>query len=175
MSSDLADLSQRFLAGRATLLAYLLGVVRDHAVAEDLLQEVFLALTRACAKGEDITDLPAWCRGVGRNLALKGWRSQRRAPVLVDSALLARLDQAFAERDADDELDRRRAALAACRERLPAHAEELLRKRYGDDLPVADIASDLGRTPAAVMMALSRLRRDLAECVAKRLRLDGAS
>jgi RNA polymerase sigma-70 factor (ECF subfamily) len=147
-------------------------VVRHHATAEDLLQEVYLALTRACAKGEDIADLPAWCRGVGRNLALKGWRSQRRATVVVDSALLARLDQAFTERDAEDDLERRRSALAACRERLPQHADELLRKRYGATQPVADIATDMGRTPAAVMMALSRLRRELADCVMRRLRAE---
>lgn len=168
MATDLAAISARFLAGREPLFAYAFALVRSRTVAEDLFQDVYLALTRAVERGEDIADMPAWCRGVARNLALRHWRERQRLERLPAAELLDGIDRAFAEDDGDDQ-EALVGALAACRGLLGAGAISLLDLKYVHDLPMAAIAERSRRSERAVITALARIRRRLMDCIAGRL------
>jgi RNA polymerase sigma-70 factor (ECF subfamily) len=172
MDSELPLISARFLAGRERLFAYVLALVRSRAVAEDIFQDVYLALARAVGQGEAIQDLPAWCRGVARNLALRHWRERERIERLPATALLDGIDRAFAEDDGDDDEALMRA-LAACRGGLGAQAMALLDLRYVHDLPMRAIAERTRRSERAVITALALIRRKLMDCIAVRLAQTG--
>lgn len=168
MGNDLTAISARFLAGRERLFAYAFALVRSRTVAEDIFQDAYLALARAVERGEEITDLPAWCRGVARNLALRHWRERQRLERLPSAELLDGIDRAFAEDDGDDPqelID----ALAACRGLLGTGAIALLDLKYVHDLPMAAIAERTQRSERAVITALARIRRRLMDCIAGRL------
>ena len=167
MDRDLPRLSAQFLAGRERLFAYALALVRSRTVAEDLFQDTYLALTQAVARGEAIADLPAWCRGVVRNLALRHWQERQRLAHLPSGELLDRIDRAFAEEADDDEHLMR--ALATCRGTLGGDALGLLDLKYVQDLPMRTIAERTRRTERAVITALARIRRRLMDCIATRL------
>lgn len=167
MASDLPLISARFLAGRERLFAYALALVRSRTVAEDLFQDTYLALTRAVERGEVIADLPAWCRGVARNLALRHWRERERVERLPATELLDGIDRAFAEEDDGDEALMR--ALATCRGGLGAAALSLLDLKYVHDLPMRAIAEQTRRSERAVITALARIRRRLMDCIASRM------
>lgn len=63
------------------LLRYLMSLRTPIADAEEIVQEVFLALFRHLRNGKPQTNLPAWTFAVAHNLALKGrMRKQREAP-----------------------------------------------------------------------------------------------
>lgn len=168
MSSDLPLISARFLAGRERLFAYALALVRSRAVAEDIFQDVYVALTRAVERGDVIADLPAWCRGVARNLALRHWQERERVERLPATELLDGIDRAFAEDDGDDDEALMRA-LAACRAGLSASALSLLDLKYLHDLPMRAIAEQTRRSERAVITALARIRRRLMDCIASRI------
>lgn len=167
MDSELSLISARFLAGRERLFAYALVLVRTRAVAEDLFQDTYLALTRAIERGEVIVDLAAWCRGVTRNLALRHWQESERIERLPATELLDGIDRAFADEDDDDEALMR--ALATCRGSLGASALALLDLKYVHDLPMRAIAEQTRRSERAVITALARIRRRLMDCIATRV------
>ncbi len=171
MDDDLPLISARFLAGRERLFAYVLALVRSRAVAEDIFQDCYLTLTRTVARGETIADLPAWCRGVARNLALRHWNERERLERLPAAELLDGIEQAFAEDDDDDEA--LMTALAACRGGLADHAVALLDLKYVHDLPMRAIAERTRRSERAVITALAAIRRKLMDCISVRLAKTG--
>jgi RNA polymerase sigma-70 factor (ECF subfamily) len=81
---------------------------------------------------------------------------------------------AFAEQSANQDYWRaRQEALTECIQELPERAQNLLRLKYEHGLPATEVAGQLRQTSAAVLMALSRLRRALRDCAEKKLRLQG--
>jgi RNA polymerase sigma-70 factor (ECF subfamily) len=66
-------------------------------------------------------------------------------------------------------IDASRAALRQCLESVQATARRLFELRYHEGRPYARIADDLHMTSAAVRMSLTRVRRQLAECVRSRM------
>src|SRR5690242_14704515 len=66
------DLAGAAHAHRLGIWRYLRFLGCDDAAADDLTQETFLAVARgASGNGEPVRDLPAYLRGIARNLFLK--------------------------------------------------------------------------------------------------------
>jgi RNA polymerase sigma-70 factor (ECF subfamily) len=168
MGDDLANLSARFLADRQRLFAYVFALVRSRPVAEDIVQDVYLTISRAVERGEAIADLAAWCRGVARNLALRHWQERQRLERLPPADLLDGIERSFAEETGDEDEALLRA-LAACRQALPTAMLALLDLKYVHDLPMRDIAERSRRSERAVITALAKLRRRLQDCISTRL------
>ena len=172
MAAALKELSSQFLSDRYGLMAFIYGLLRDPTAAEDIFQEVWVKLAEAAERGRAIDDMPAWCRGVARNLILRHWNEAKRVVVTADSELLAAVEQAFAEQDALRSVwQARRETLVACIRDLPGHARELLALKYEQGLTAATIAERLGGSVDRLFVTLSRLRHSLAECIERRLRL----
>ncbi len=165
---SVADLQASFLAGRECLFAYTLAVVRSRVIADDICQDVYLALLKAVDQDTAIGDLPAWCRGVARNLALRYWHDHRRTQRLPASILLERIDEAFSDDDDDDDAALAQA-LNVCRQGLGQAALTLLDLKYAEDLTMIAIAARTRRSERAVITALARIRRTLLECINRRL------
>ena len=174
MADGLKDLTSRFLAERHLLMAFIYGLVRDAGIAEDLFQEVWLKLAEASEKGTPIDDLGKWCRGVARNLILHHWREKRSRTVVADSRIVDLAARAFDEQVASGRFgSSRRQALVECVGSLPGHSREIIHLKYEQGLTVEAVAERVQRPASGIMMALSRVRKALALCVEKRLRLAG--
>ena len=110
-------------------------------------------------------------KGIARLEALK-WRQRlaRRREVLSPEAidLLHAAGQDEDEDEADPFADRRER-LPACVAALPEASRQLLALRYEEGLGAKDIAGRVGRTPAAIDMALSRIRRLLRVCIERQI------
>lgn len=174
MADGLKDLTSRFLAERHLLMTFIYGLIRDAGAAEDLFQEVWLKLAETSEKGARVEDLGKWCRGVARNLILHHWREKRSRTVVTDSRIVELAARAFDEQAASGRFGSdRRQALIACVSTLPGNSRELIRLKYEQGLTVDAVAQRVQRPASGIMMALSRLRKALAVCVDKRLRLAG--
>lgn len=176
MDERMKSYAAEFLASRHHLMAYILGTIRNPVAAEDVFQDVWLALVEAVSANQQIDSVPAWCRGVARNLILHHWRETRRPTVCADEQMLDLMDSAMRKfADASDIWDVRRHALSGCLERLPEESRRLLQLKYEEGLQSEEIAQRLRRTSAAVMMALSRVRQALGECISRRVAAEDAS
>lgn len=67
-----------------SLLRYAAALTRSPALAEDLVQEAFLALYRELAAGVEVANARAWTLRVVRNLAHNDARGQRRLVMFPD-------------------------------------------------------------------------------------------
>lgn len=179
MYQEIKDRRQRlttqFLANRHGLFAYIYGLVRNTHDAEDIFQEVWLRFSNAIGdENSEIQDAAKWCRGAARNLVLHYWRDRQGGKVVVDQELIELVDQAFVEHEPSaDYLLARQQALGECIGELPARSREMLRLKYERGLSSERVADELAQTVAAVLMALSRIRKALRECAERKLRLEG--
>lgn len=169
------ELATEFIANRHLLMSFISGLVRDAHEAEDIFQEVWLRLARADEQGVVIENQLKWCRGVAKNLILHYWRDSRNAKVIADSELLQFLDYvelAYEEGDTSpDKWSDRQQALHECLSGLPEKSRQLLKLKYDEGCSILQICERLGKSSAAVVKALLRLRSALAVCVSKRMRL----
>ena len=169
------ELATEFLANRHVLMSFIAGLVRDVHEAEDIFQEVWIRLAKASEQGVVIENQLKWCRGVAKNLILHYWRDHRTAKVIADSDLLAFLNYvelAYEEKETTpDQWNDRQQALHDCVNALPGKSRQLLKLKYDEQCTIVEICERLGKSSAAIVKALLRLRSALAVCVEKKLRL----
>jgi RNA polymerase sigma-70 factor (ECF subfamily) len=151
------DVESLFRVHERSLGRFLLGIVGDLELAEDLLQETFLA---ACRWPQRISgaDAPeAWLFGVARHLALSALRRRYRLGAALRRASRDHPSAAvpMSTRDAIDLLSP-----------LTPDDRALVLLRYWYGFHAAEIASITGRTPAAVRKRLERCRAALQPHVA---------
>ena len=151
--------------------AVLLMMTRDAQVAEDLLQETLIVAYHKMPDALDGAEAARYLREIARRGALHHIsRSRGKKVVSVDPGLLETI---AAHPEPEAARDPRRDALARCLEALPENARQLVDSHYGDGLTAKVIASKTGRTLSAVLVALHRIRRGLADCVQTRLEAEG--
>ena len=167
--TDISKAKTAFFEQRQKLQAYLVSLTTDAHLAEDMLQEVWLAFSASSERGEVIENLPAWCRGVAKNLCMKHWRDKGRRPQHCSAEVLELVDRAFEEQDAAEERRERQSALVACLEALPQHAQDLLKQKYDENLSFAEMAKLSNKKESSLMVTVSRLRKKLRQCINAKL------
>jgi RNA polymerase sigma-70 factor (ECF subfamily) len=99
------------------------------------------------------------------------WRTKRRDRHVFSESLIATLAEDALGRDSTT-TDRQRA-LDACVEGLPPRQRDLVRMFYGENKSADTIAASWDRTVHAVYKALKVMRKNLLECVERRLAAEG--
>jgi len=160
----------RLLEGESRGLArFILALVGDRHVADDIFQTTCLDLWQRRATFRPGTDFGAWARTVARYRVLRFWRKSGRERVAFSSDAIDRLADAVPSLPPAEDLARRRSALDACLETLASADRDLLRRRYNDGVAVKDLARETSQSEGGLKMALMRLRRRLERCVMARL------
>ena len=140
------------------ILAYVRNHITSQEDAEDLVAEVFLA----AIENETFASLSekakqSWLWRVTRNKVIDVYRrSKTRHSVNLDHAAeYLYEDEQFSPENAalrqDDYMD-----LYAHLQRLPAHQQEILRLRFGQELSCGEIATALRKQENVVRVTLSR-------------------
>lgn len=155
---------------REALLSHAFALVRDWVKAEDVVQDAFIVVMNKWADFRPGSSLFHWVRQIVHYKALEAARARRLSPVEED--LLARV-AASMDRGLDDEIaDRlrlRRQALQRCMSHLDARSAGLLAGFYTEAQSCESLAQSQRRSVNAVRLALSRLRKQLQECVSRQL------
>lgn len=145
------------------------------ADADDVVQEIFLAVSNhldGFRRDRAGDTLRGWLRVVTRNMVLLHFRKSGRQPQgSGDTGALARLQELADttpgpsdDADNEGELDGlRRRALEMVRQDFEERTWHMFWLAVVEERPVADIATELGVTPAAVRKAKSRVLHRLKE------------
>ena len=159
----MAELYDRY--GRM-IYSLTLRVVRDHAAAEDLVQETFIRIwTRAQSIHEKTVTLGPWLLAVARNRAIDHFRSaggRERKNVELEEIHHPRLySQVESDLLASDKTRRVRAAM----EKLAPNYRQVMELAYFEGLSQSEMAEKLGQPLGTiktwVRAALRNLREEL--------------
>lgn len=148
-----ATLAEVFELSYRRLVVQMYGVVGDFAEAEDVVQEAFVRASAAGRRFRRVDNPEAWLRRTAINLHRNRWRKLRNF-----SRVQARLEVAPADPAG---LEEHVAVIAALR-LLSDAQREVLALHYLADLPVREIAEQLGVAEGTVKSRLMRGREALA-------------
>ena len=149
---------------------FCMKLCRDHADAEDVLQETFLALARTISDFRGDASLSTWLYAVARSFCIKKHRRLRPTTSLADAGGTDETDGPALSTDAptpDAILEGREVELAVERalRSLEPEAREVLLLRDMEGCSAAEVADVLGISVAAVKSRLHRARLQLRERV----------
>lgn len=152
-----------FTAHEPALRAYVRRLVPTRADADDVLQEVSVVLWEKFAEFREGGDFRAWAFGVARYEVLAWMRDRGRDRLVLDEEVVARLaEETTAQEPA---LERQRAALERCLEKVEPDQRGLLMEAYQSGARIQQVAAESGRTVAGFYQWLHRMRRLLLDCV----------
>jgi RNA polymerase sigma-70 factor (ECF subfamily) len=160
-----------FLAAQPDLRAFIGAMVRDPVTREDIFQEVAMILWKTFQRYDPERSFGAWARGVAAHKIMEDRRVRSRLPESCTEEALEALSISFAKEDADAPWQDREKALSYCLELLPERTARFIDQRYHHQRPVDVIAQEANMTVDALYQTLSRVRRQLRECVQRRLGL----
>jgi RNA polymerase sigma-70 factor, ECF subfamily len=161
---------QLFVKHQRQLRAFVLALWPDITASDDILQEVFLTVTRKASDFCKGTDFVAWARAIAQYKVIEARRNEGRNKVVADvlEALAADCPPNWAD-------DRRLSALSRCMKTLAPKARELIQLRYVDELTPSEIAKRLTRTVNSIGVALAKARVLLRDCMENQLTSGDAS
>jgi RNA polymerase sigma-70 factor, ECF subfamily len=156
------DLAETYLQLRLQLGTYLRRQVRDPAVAEDLLQQLFVKAQVALTSGHHIGNLVGWLYAAARTTVIDYHRANRVQTV--------ELPEDLASSEADD--SQLHQQLAAClrplAEQLPAMYRDTLVATDFMGAAMRDVALQQGVSISAIKSRAARaramLKESLSEC-----------
>lgn len=155
-----------FVEHHMRIKGFVFALLPDFALADDVVQETFLTITRKAPKFELGTDFLKWACSIARFKVMEARRAAAKdIRTLSDSTmeLLASAPAAAAD-------DLRADHLKQCLARLSPKAREAIDLRYHEDRSPAQIAEKLGWTAESAYSVLSRTRTFLRVCIEQRMK-----
>jgi RNA polymerase sigma-70 factor (ECF subfamily) len=169
-SGDSAAMTSFYNLYRNRLYSLILDQVdRDEAIAEDLVQEVFLAALSSLDKFRGDSQLYTWLRSIALHKINDFYRDQARQPQSRKSSADSddlELEQARANEPPThsvmEDKEVRQSVHQALAD-LPDDYQEVLVLKYLRDMPVLAISQIMGRSPKSVEGLLSRARKAMRD------------
>lgn len=167
---DREEIAETLLRGRLSLIAFYGVITHDHHAAEDVYQDVCVKAFagKMDLEFESIDKLLSWARVTGRNRAIDLVKARDGRYVGLSPQLLDVLAASWKGRTDHPNLGR--SALKECLERLTARSREIVRLRYFDGLRSGDVARAMAVDVNTFYRALTRIHRQLANCVRGKVR-----
>lgn len=169
------QVAQLLMQHRTSLYGYIFACVRNHADAEDILQNVCVAVSESITQLTSEEGFFPWAREIARRRVLAYRRTALREAAL-DPDLVRQLAEAADQLEEREPASEQWIALTACLESLPPRSRRLIVTRYGDNGGRAEhLAARFGRSVQGIYAQIKRIKAVLRECVQRRLELEGMS
>jgi RNA polymerase sigma-70 factor, ECF subfamily len=162
---------KKALENRSAIMGLIVGLVRDPDVAEDLFQDVIVAIAESQRDFESEQEFLAWSWGVARNTVRRHWAATKRLPQAVDPTILeVTADVMMAEPDVDI-WHEEKGHLRHCLKKLSDRNRRLFQFRYADNLKGPALAEKAQMGAGSLRNTLLRIRRSLRACIEGRASL----
>jgi RNA polymerase sigma-70 factor (ECF subfamily) len=165
------DFAELYAGCHLELLRYVLTLLPDRHLAEDVVQETARVLWRKFGDYDRGRPFWPWARGIAHFEVRKA-----RSRLAVRNRWFSNetIERLAEERTAhEDTLVRQREALAACVEKLDSESRKLLESRYASGASLRQFAERQGKSANALYLTIHRIRLRLVECVNRTLKLEG--
>ena len=171
MSSE--ELESWILAHQAEVYRYVRYLGADsQSIAEDLVQDTFLVAFKSSSPPavNDERVRAAWLRGIARNLFYNFCRRNKKNPVKVNSEQLEQAEVVWTQdflsgSDGFEAIE----ALRGCVSKLEDRQRGIIDNFYTQDKSRAELARLYKMSEDGMKSLMRRIRRDLADCIRRRL------
>jgi RNA polymerase sigma-70 factor (ECF subfamily) len=171
-----AKFEQLYRDAQPKIQSLIYSLIHSKSDTEDLLQRCGLILWKKFETYEPSVgsnshlnpdaSFMAWAYGIVVYETKNYYRTSSRDKHRFQSELMDQLAQRHMEMTAFTEESVE--ALQKCLEQLPDKDRKLLQQIYWDEVPIQDMAQELGIMTQSLYNRLSRMRQRLAQCVEKR-------
>ena len=166
VSHDVKAFMRLWSESAPRIRGYIYTLLGSGSDVDDLLQQVSLIAWQKFGQYEPNTDFFRWSSRIAHLEVLQYFRKQRRVALpsqeLMDS-ITAETELMLLQLNLQSE------ALGDCLKKLKSQDQELVYLRYHDDMPILEIATQIGRTGSAVYKAFHRIHEQLYQCVKRYL------
>ena len=145
---------------------YILSLLPDRMLADDVLQETNLVLWRKAAEYDPAQLFLPWAFTIAFFQVKAARRDAGRDRHVFDDSLVEIL---AVEHQADAPSGDLEAALEKCLGELSESNRHLILARYQPGASVQDLAAERKQTPTALSLALLRIRKALETCIERKL------
>ena len=152
---------------------YLLTLASNYTDADELYQDVGMTLWEKFDEFTPGTSFEAWARQVALNKVRNFRKLRRHGTVLCSPEFLDTIHERFTEQA--ETLNAQHTVFADCFNKLPRKQKDLITQRYEPGATPKSVASQTGRSLAAVYQALRRIHNSLFDCVRKATLGEGVS
>lgn len=166
-----AEVQALFVHHAFQLRGFVVALMPDLALVDDIVQETFLTVTAKAGTFDADRDFLPWACGVARFKIMEARRKAARQCQPLSEEVLEALCAAEPPATPDEE---RLARLVACLEKLPRQSRRIVELFYQQAHKPAEIARHVGWSVNAVYVALSRARTALRQCVERKGALEAA-
>jgi RNA polymerase sigma-70 factor (ECF subfamily) len=163
--ADHREFLREFLTVRDRIFAFLLSVIGNRQIAEDLFQDVSVLLWEKFDQYQPGTSFVAWARQIAFNLVRNERRRLARSRLIFSEAAMTAIENAFQELDDEAVEEEWLNRLDECVGELGPASQALLKLRYHKEQSLQAIADHLGRTMAGVNSSLVKIRKALETCL----------
>lgn len=167
MPLDHETILKHLFEARQRLSAAAWLIVRDTQAAEDLFQNVALKSVTKNVTFEHDGALLSWAMVSIKREAIDWLRKRKPETLGLDAELLDVITEEWTHHARPE--GRRMEALRECLEAVPERSRQILHLRYFDGHACDEVALRVGASVEAVYQRLSRLHRQLKQCVDQRL------
>lgn len=154
-----------FLTHIDLIRGFIRALVRDHYLADDVLQETFLTVERKAESFDPGTNFPRWACSIARLKVLEIRRKHTGKLTFFSEEAI----EALAKSEPVEEMDCRLDLMEKCIEELPASMKKMIKLRYLVERKAPEIARQVGWSLESVYVGLSRARLALRECIQAKL------
>ncbi|TAE78425.1 MAG: sigma-70 family RNA polymerase sigma factor [Verrucomicrobia bacterium] len=152
---------------QAELHRYVLSLLPDRMLADDVVQETNLVLWRKAADYDPAEPFLPWALTIAWYQVKAARRDAGRDRHVFDDSLVEILAAEHRVADpAEGDLER---ALDGCLRELPDRQRQLILARYAPGASVRELAAERKQSPTALSLALLRIRKALEQCVERKL------
>jgi RNA polymerase sigma-70 factor (ECF subfamily) len=166
-AGDAKALERLFARAQTRVFRYLMRVVKSQAIAEELLNEVFLSVWQHAQRYEGRSEPMTWMLSIAHNKAISALRKRTEVLGIVDEVakdLVAAEDTPDVAAQKHD----KSAKIKACIAELSPDHRTILDLVYYQDQSVAEVAEVLGIPEATVKTRMFYARKKLSELLLAR-------
>jgi RNA polymerase sigma-70 factor (ECF subfamily) len=164
------DFLQLIVEHKNRILGFILTLVPNRTIAEDLMQEVILVMWEKFHQFEMGTNFWAWSCKIAYYKVMRYRNHCKNSPVLfseeVFNSLAERYEQMHISHQNDDV---KMEALETCLKRLSKRDSRLVQLRYLEKQTIAAMAKSFGWSCSMTYKLMAKIHYSLKECIEKKL------
>jgi RNA polymerase sigma-70 factor (ECF subfamily) len=147
--------------------AFVLSIVPRFQDADDILQQVAVAVIKNYGKYDRDRPFVAWAIGIAKNEILMHHRENSQSKLIFGTKAIQTISEVYGKESA--RFDEMQKALDICIKKLKGRSRRILEMRYISELSMSRITQKLGMTPGAVHTLFHRIRLTLRDCINRRM------